>query len=47
MNEFIKKNHKKKIVFLEIPLLIESKLMRKFDFVIFIKTKRKLDLKDF
>ena len=47
MNEFIKKNHKKKIVFLEIPLLIESKLMRKFDFIIFIKTKKKIRLKRF
>ena len=47
MNEFIKKNSKKKIVFLEIPLLIESKLMKKFDFVIFIKTKKKIRLKRF
>ena len=47
MNDFIKKNRKKKIVFLEIPLLIESKLMRKFDFIIFIKTKKKIRLKRF
>ncbi len=47
MNEFIKKNFKKKIVFFEIPLLIESKLMRKFDFVIFVKTKKKIRLERF
>ena len=34
---------KKKILFYEIPLLIESKLMKYFDIIIFIKAKKKLD----
>ncbi len=47
MKKFIKKNKKNKFVFLEIPLLIESKLMKYFDIVFFIKTKRSLRLKRF
>ena len=35
------------MIFYEIPLLIESKLMKYFDIVIFIKAKRKLRLKRF
>ena len=35
----------RKIVFLEIPLLIESKLIKYFDVIIFIKSKKKLRLK--
>ena len=42
---FLKKNQDKKLVFLEIPLLIESKLTGYFDVIIFIKSKKKLRLK--
>ena len=44
---FLKKNKNKKFLFLEIPLLIESKLTRYFDVIIFIKSKRNLRLKRF
>ncbi len=47
MNNFSKKNKKKKIVFFEIPLLIESKLMSKFDQIIFIKARKSIRLKRF
>ena len=40
-------NQNKKKLFYEIPLLIESKLMRYFDVIIFIKAKRKIRLKRF
>jgi dephospho-CoA kinase len=43
MNIFIKK--KKKFLFLEIPLLIESKLNKCFDKIIFVNTKKKIRLK--
>ena len=42
---FFKKNKKKNFLFLEIPLLIESKLARYFDIIIFIKSNKKLRLK--
>ncbi len=41
MNDFIKKNRKKKIVVLDIPLLIENKINRKKDVVIFVDAKKK------
>ena len=41
MVAFIKKNKRKKMIFLEIPLLIESKLTKYFDIIIFIKSKKK------
>ena len=47
MKTFSKKNKGKKILFYEIPLLIESKLMKHFDFIIFIKANKKLRLKRF
>ena len=47
MLAFLKKNKNKKFLFLEIPLLIESKLTRYFDVIIFIKSKRNLRLKRF
>ena len=47
MRKFKVKNKKKKFVFFEIPLLVESKLMKKFDIVIFIKAKTDLRLKRF
>lgn len=42
---FLKKNKKKKLLFFEIPLLIESKLMKYFDVIIFVKSDKKLRLK--
>ena len=40
MNLFLKKNKKQKIVLLDIPLLIENKLNKKGDILIFIKAKK-------
>jgi len=45
MSVFLKKNKKNKFLFLEIPLLIESKLIRHFDVLIFIKSKKNLRLR--
>ena len=45
MKNFVTKN--KKILFFEIPLLIESKLMKFFSVIIFIKSKKNLRLKRF
>ena len=45
MLKFLKKNRKKKFLFFEIPLLIESKLQKYFDVTIFIKSKNSLRLK--
>ncbi len=47
MKSFIKKNYKKKLIFLEIPLLIESKLMKWFDVIFYIKAKKSIRLKRF
>ena len=41
MRLFLKKNIKKKIVVLDIPLLLESKINQKNDILIFIKSKNK------
>ena len=41
MNNFIKKNRNKKFVILDIPLLIENKLNRKSDILIFVDAKKK------
>ncbi len=38
---FLKKNKNKKIVILDIPLLIENKLFNKKDFLIFVDSKKK------
>ncbi|MAH74614.1 MAG: dephospho-CoA kinase [Candidatus Pelagibacter sp. TMED197] len=45
MHFFVKKYKNQKILFFEIPLLIESKLMNFFDTIIFIKSKKNLRLK--
>ena len=45
MREFYKKNKNKEIVFFEIPLLVESKLMKFFDFVILVVASKKNRLK--
>ena len=42
MFSFIKKNKHKKMVFLEIPLLIESKLTKYFDVIFKIKSKKSI-----
>ena len=47
MKNFTLKNKNKKLLFYEIPLLIESKLMRHFNVVVFIKAKKQLRLKRF
>jgi dephospho-CoA kinase len=41
MNKFIKKNKTKKIVVLDIPLLMENKLNKKNDILVFINAKSK------
>ena len=47
MKKFSINNQRKKIVFYEIPLLIESNLMKHFDIIIFIKAKKKIRLNRF
>ena len=47
MEKFIKKNIKKKFIFFEIPLLIESNLMNIFDIIFYIKAKKFLRLRRF
>ena len=41
MNNFIKKNKNKKIVILDIPLLMENKINKKNDILIFVEAKKK------
>ena len=41
MNNFIKKNKNKKIIILDIPLLMENKINKKNDILIFIDAKKK------
>ena len=40
MNLFLKKNDKKKIVVLDIPLLLENKISKKKDFLVFVQSKK-------
>ena len=40
MNIFLKKNKNKKIVILDIPLLLENKLNKKNDYLIFVHSKK-------
>ena len=47
MKRFQKKNRKNKFIFFEIPLLIESKLMKNFDIIIFIKARKSLRIRRF
>ena len=42
MRKFVNKNSKKKILIFEIPLLIESKLMKHFDIIILVSCPRKI-----
>ena len=41
LSMFLKKNRKKKIVVLDIPLYLENKMYKRNDVIIFLKTKRK------
>ena len=41
MNNFIKKHRNKKFIILDIPLLIENKLNKKKDILIFVDAKKK------
>ena len=41
MNSFIKKNKNKKLVILDIPLLMENKINKKNDILIFVDAKKK------
>ena len=41
MNSFIKKNKKKRFIILDIPLLIENKINKKKDILIFVDAKKK------
>ncbi|MBA1339989.1 MAG: dephospho-CoA kinase [Pelagibacterales bacterium] len=41
MNIFLKKNKKKKIVVLDIPLLLENKINKKKDILVFVQSKKK------
>ena len=45
MNIFIKKNKNKKFIILDIPLLLENKINKKNDVLIFVQTKKKDVLK--
>ena len=47
MINFAEKHKSKKFIFFEIPLLVESRLMKKFDKIFFIKANRSLRLKRF
>ncbi len=47
MKKFIIKNKYKKLLFFEIPLLIESNLIKNFDIILFIKAKKNIRLKRF
>ena len=47
MRKFIKKNKDKKLTFFEIPLLVESKLMKNFDVIFYIRAKKSLRFKRF
>ena len=42
MKKFLNKNNKKKILIFEIPLLIESKLVKHFDIIILVSCPRKI-----
>ena len=45
MNLFLKKNKKKKIVILDIPLLLENKINKKKDILVFVQSKKSEILK--
>jgi len=45
LKKFLKKNKNKKIVILDVPLLLENKINEKKDILIFVKSKRDIVLK--
>ena len=45
MKTFLKKNKNKKIIILDIPLLLENKINKKNDILIFVQSKRSEILK--
>ncbi len=45
LRDFIKRNKKKEFIIFEIPLLIESKLMKNCDKIVFVSSKKTLRLK--
>jgi len=45
--KFVKKNKKEKFLIFEIPLLIESKLMKNFNKVIFVNSSKKIRMRRF
>ena len=47
MRSFTLQNKNKKLLFYEIPLLVESKLMKYFNAIIFVKAKKQIRLKRF
>ena len=45
MNNFLKKNKNKKFIILDIPLLLENKINKKGDIIIFVDSKKKRNFK--
>ena len=45
MNIFLKKQKNKKIVILDIPLLLENKINKKKDILVFVQSKKSIILK--
>lgn len=45
LKNFVKKNKRKKLIVFEIPLLIESKLMKNYDKIVLVNSKKALRLK--
>ena len=46
LNNFLKKNKNKKIVILDIPLLLENKINKKEDILVFVQSKKSIILKN-
>ena len=46
LNSFLKKNRNKKIVILDIPLLLENKINKKKDILIYVQSKQKSIIKN-
>ncbi len=47
LKAFTKRNRRKKFLIFEIPLLIESKLMKNFNKIVFVNSKRNIRIKRF
>ena len=46
LNDFLKKNKNKKIVILDIPLLLENKINKRKDILVFVESKKSFILKN-